>query len=96
MTTRYVALSLVSLTLLMAGIVALAAPGPFQGPLLVPVPADTPLAAQTNVLGLALLQQPVYMADLVGLGLLAAAVLEIWLVALAWEVGRRRREVRRR
>jgi hypothetical protein len=87
---RYVALSLISLTLVVAGIVALAAPEPFRGPLLVPVPADNPLAAPTNVLGLALLQQPIFLADLVGLSLLAAAVVEIWLVALAWETMRRR------
>lgn len=86
MTRRFVALSLVSLTLLTAGILALAAPEPYQGPLLVPVPANTPLAASTNLLGLSLLQQPVFLADLVGLALLAAAVLEIWLMALAWEV----------
>ena len=58
--------------------------------LLVPVPADNPLAAPTNVLGLSLLQQPIFRADLVGVSLLAAAVLEIWLVALAWETTRRR------
>jgi hypothetical protein len=92
MTRRYVALSLISLTLLTAGIVALAAPSPFQGPLLVPVPAA--LAAQTKFLGVALLQQPMYLADLVGLGLLAAAVLEIWAVALAWELTRRQQAQR--
>ena len=87
---RYVALSLISLTLLTAGILALAVPDPYRGPLLVPVPADAPLAAPTNFLGLALLQQPIYLADLVGLSLLAAAVLEIWVVALTWEALRRR------
>jgi hypothetical protein len=87
MTRRYVALSLISLTLLTAGIVALAAPPPFQGPLLIPVPAA--LAVHTNFLGLALLQQPMYLSDLVGLALLAAAVLEIWAVAFAWEIMRR-------
>ena len=87
---RYAALSLISLTLLAAGIVALAAPEPFRGPLLVPVPADTPLAGPATALGLAVLQQPIFLADLIGLSLLAAAVLEIWLVALAWETTRRR------
>ena len=91
MTRRYVALSLISLTLLTAGILALAAPEPFRGPLLVPVPVDNPLAAPTNFLGLSLLQQPIFMADLLGLSLLALAMLEIWLVALTWEVRRRRR-----
>ena len=91
MNWRYVALSLISLTLLTAGILALVAPGSYRGPLLVPVPADAPLAASTNLFGLALLQQPIYLADLVGLALLAAAVLEIWVVALTWEAVRRRR-----
>jgi hypothetical protein len=94
MTRRYVALSLVSLTLLTAGILALAVPSPYQGPLLVPVPANTPLAGPASVFGLSLLQQPVFLADLVGLALLAAAVLEIWVMALAWELLRRRQAER--
>lgn len=85
------ALSLISLTLLTAGFLALAAPDPFQGPLVVPMLANGPLSASASQLGLALLQQPIYLADLVGLGLLAAAVLEIWVVALAWEALRRRK-----
>ena len=91
MTRRYVALSLISLTLLMAGILALAAPERLQGPLVVPLPANNPLAASTNLLGLSLLQQPIYLADLVGLSLLAAAVLVMWGVALTWEMLRQRR-----
>ena len=90
MTRRYVALSLISLTLLTAGFLALAAPPPFQGPLVVPLPANNPLAASTNLLGLSLLQQPIYLADLIGLSLLALAVLEIWVVGLTWEALRRR------
>jgi hypothetical protein len=93
MTRRYVALSLISLALLTAGILALAAPEPWRGPLLIPVAASAPLAASAGVLGLALLQQPIYLADLVGLALLAAAVLEIWAVGLTWEIMRRRHAV---
>lgn len=88
---RYVALSLVSLTLLTAGILALAAPEPLRGPLLVPLLDGTPLAELRSFLGRALLQQPIFLADLIGLLLLAAAVLEIWVVALTWEALRRRR-----
>ena len=69
---------------------ALAAPNPYRGLVLVPVPADNPLAAQTNILGLSLLQQPIFQADLVGLVLLGLATLEIWIVAFAWEARRRR------
>jgi hypothetical protein len=89
MTLRYMALSLISLTLLMAGFLALAAPAPFQGPLL--VPAEAPLAWPTAIAGLAMLHQPIFLADLVGLLLLGLAVLEIWVVAVTWEAKRRRR-----
>lgn len=90
MTSRYLALSLISLTLLTAGFLALVAPDPYRGPVLVPVAADNPLAAQTNLLGLALLQQPIFLADLAGLILLGLATVEIWAVAFTWEARRRR------
>jgi hypothetical protein len=87
---RYVALSLISLTLLTAGILALAAPAPLRGPLLLPLPAEMPLAASNNLLALSLLQQPIFLADLLGLSLLAMSVLVTWGLALTWEALRRR------
>jgi hypothetical protein len=87
---RYVALSLISLTLLTAGILALAAPPSLRGPLLLPLPPDLPLAASNNLLAVSLLRQPIFLADLVGLSLLALSVLVTGGLALTWESLRRR------
>ena len=83
---RYMALSLIPLVMLVLGFAALGAPEPFRGPLIVAQPLS-PGAA----LGLSILTQPLYLADAVGLVLLALATLEIWVIAITWEYRRHRR-----
>ncbi len=90
MTTRYTALSFLSLLTLILGLAALAAPAPYRGPMLVPVPADLPVTGTAVSLGLSLLRQPIYLADVVGLALLVVATLSIWAIAILWEVRRHR------
>lgn len=83
---RYVALSLIPLVMLVLGFAALGAPEPFRGPLIVAQPFSPQLA-----LGLSILTQPLYLADAIGLVLLALATLEIWIIAITWEYRRHRR-----
>lgn len=85
-TRRYAALSLIPLVMTVLGFAALGAPEPFRGPLV----AAQPLAAQLT-LGLLFLAQPLYLADAIGLVLLALATLEIWVLAITWEYRRQRR-----
>lgn len=83
---RYVALSLIPLAMLVLGFAALGAPEPFRGPLIGAQPLGPQLA-----LGLSILTQPLYLADALGLVLLALATLEIWVIAITWEYRRHRR-----
>jgi hypothetical protein len=85
-TKRYAALSLIPLAMLVLGFAALGAPEPFRGPLL----AAQPFGPGAE-LGLSILARPLYLADAVGLVLLALATLEIWVLAITWEYRRHRR-----
>jgi len=85
-TSRYAALSLIPLAMLVLGFAALGAPEPFRGPLV----AAHPLNPQLT-LGLLFLARPLYLADAIGLVLLALATLEIWVLAITWEYRRHRR-----
>ncbi len=77
---RFAALSVIALVLFGLGLLALALPVPYQGPLLMQWGAG----AQPAVLGPAL-----YLADALGWLLLALALVMVWALAVAWE--RRRR-----
>ena len=83
---RYVALSLIPLVMLVLGFAALGAPAPFRGPLIAAQPLNPQFA-----FGLSILTQPLYLADAIGLVLLALASLEIWVIAITWEYRRHRR-----
>ena len=85
-TKRYAVLSLIPLAMLVLGFAALGAPEPFRGPLI----AAQPIAPQL-ALGLSIFTQPLYLADAIGLVLLALATLEIWVLAITWEYRRHRR-----
>lgn len=91
MSTRYTALSFLSLVTLILGLAALAAPAPFRGPLVAPVPTELPVTGAAVTAGLSVLRQPIYLSDLVGLALLVIATLSIWVTAILWEVRRARR-----
>ncbi|MCC6188099.1 MAG: hypothetical protein IT318_03630 [Anaerolineales bacterium] len=87
---RYAALSLLSVAMLALGLAALAAPAPLRGPLLLEMPA--PGRAGTSLaLGLMLLGPALHLADVAGLVLLTLATVEIWVLAIAWELRRHRR-----
>jgi hypothetical protein len=87
---RYAALSLLAVAMLCLGVAALAAPAPLRGPLVVQVPR--PESTGTNLaLGLMLLGPALYLGDVVGVGLLVLATLEIWVLAIRWERRRRQR-----
>jgi hypothetical protein len=83
---RYAALSLIPLIMLVLGFAALSLPDPLRGPLVAAQLLNPELA-----LNVALLSQPLYLADAVGLVLLALATLEIWVLAITWEYRRHRR-----
>jgi hypothetical protein len=85
-TRPYTALSLMSLAMLLLGFAALGAPEALRGPLLMTQALDPQIS-----LGLFTLTQPVYLSDAVGLILLALTALEVWVVAITWEVRRQRR-----
>ncbi|HLE29486.1 MAG TPA: hypothetical protein VI793_15275 [Anaerolineales bacterium] len=80
---RYTALSLIPLAMSLAGFAALGAPDPLRGPLI----ATEPFGPD-GLLGL--FTQPMYLADAIGLVLLALATLEIWILAITWEYRRHR------
>ncbi len=87
---RYAALSLLSVAMLALGLAALAAPAALRGPLLLELPA--PDRAGTNLaLGLMLLGPALHLADVAGLVLLTLATVEIWVLAISWELRRHRR-----
>jgi hypothetical protein len=83
---RYVRLSLIPLLMSLLGFVALAAPDPFRGPLVL-----LPTWAPQTAVGALVLNQSLYLADAVGLVLLSLATLEVWILAIAWEYRHRRR-----
>jgi hypothetical protein len=85
-TRRYAALSLIPLVMLVLGFAALGAPEPFRGPLVVAQPLNPQLT-----FGLLFLARPLYLADAIGIVLLALATLEIWVLAITWEYRRYRR-----
>ena len=84
---RYAALSLIPLATLLLGFVALGAPEPFRGPLV----AAQPFGGEAGFAAAAALQQPLYLADALGLILLALSVLLVWIIAITWEYRRHRR-----
>jgi hypothetical protein len=83
---RYMALSMVPLGMLLLGFAALGAPEPWRGPLIAAQPAG-----QAANAGFAVLSQPLYLADALGLVLLALAMLEVWVIGITWEYRRHRR-----
>ena len=87
---RYAALSLLSVAMLALGLAALAAPAPLRGPLLLEMPAPDPVGASLG-LGLMLLGPTLDLADVAGVALLALATVEMWVLAISWEVRRHRR-----
>lgn len=87
MRTRYVALSVIPLAMLVAGLAALAAP---KSPA-IPVTGATPTVLVPGGLLPAVLRLPLTGAEAIGLALLAGAILATWALAFAWEVDRRRR-----
>jgi hypothetical protein len=80
---RYVQLSLIPLLMLVLGFAAIGAPDPFRGPVIFE-------QASGASLGLALFTRSLYLADAIGLVLLAFATLEVWVIAIAWEYRRRK------
>jgi len=82
-TKRYAALSLIPSGMLLLSFVALIAPGPFRGPLLIAQPFQVALLT-----GFLFPKQPVYLADAIGLVLLALAALGVWIIAITWEYRR--------
>jgi uncharacterized membrane protein len=80
---RYAALSLIPFGMLLLSFVALIAPGPFRGPLMIAQPFQV-----TLLTGFLFPMQPVYLADAVGLVLLALAALGVWIIAITWEYRR--------
>ena len=80
---RYVALSLIPSGMLLLSFVALVAPGPFRGPLILAQPFRLALLT-----GFLFPTQPLYLADAVGLILLALAGLGVWIIAITWEYRR--------
>jgi hypothetical protein len=54
------------------------------------MPSQLPLGSPAALAGLTLLRHPIYLADVIGLGLLLVATLAIWVVAIAWELRRLR------
>ena len=82
---RYRALSLIPLTMLLLGLAALGLPEPLRGPLVTTRPVSPGLAG-----GLNLLSQPLYLADAIGLVMLALAILEVWVIGITWEYRRQR------
>jgi hypothetical protein len=85
-TPRYSALSLIPLAMLLLGFAALSAPEPLRGPLIAAQPFGP-----DGLLGLRFFAQPLYLADAIGLVLLALATLEIWVLAITWEYRRHHR-----
>lgn len=83
---RYMALSFTSLILIFLGFMALAAPAAFRGPLVVASPSLTSSAT----LGFPAFHQSLYLADAVGIVLLALATFEVWIIAITWEYRRQR------
>ncbi len=83
---RYMALSLIPLGMLLFGFAALGAPEPFRGPLI----AAQPFAPAVSA-GVTFFSQPLYLADALGLMLLALAMLEVWIIGITWEYRRHRR-----
>ena len=81
----YTALSLIPFAMLLMGLGALGAPDPLRGPL---ISADS--FGPNGLLGLNIFAQPLYLADAIGLLLLALATLEIWVLAITWEYRRHR------
>ena len=80
---RYAALSLIPSGMLLLSFVALIAPGPFRGPLMIAQPFRL-----TLLTGFLFPTQSVYLADAVGLVLLAFAALGVWIIAITWEYRR--------
>jgi len=80
---RYAALSLIPLGMLLLSFVALIAPGPFRGPLILAQPFRLSLLS-----GFLFPIQPFYLADAVGLILLIFAALAVWVIAITWEYRR--------
>jgi hypothetical protein len=80
MSRRYLALNLIPMAMLLLGFAALAAPEPFRGPLVVARPLQPAWQLGSN-----LLTQPFYLADALGVFLLAGAVVTMWALAWLWE-----------
>lgn len=80
--TRYARLSVIPLLMLMLGFAALGAPETLRGPMIFNSVANP-------ALGLAFFKPALYLADALGLILLALAVLEVWVLAITWEYRRR-------
>ena len=88
---RFLALSLAALVLFALGLLALALPDPYQGPMLLLWRNSTDPGAPPALAGLNLLGSALYLSDAVGLVLLALALVMVWALALSWERRRRRR-----
>lgn len=80
--SRYARLSVIPLLMLLLGFAALGAPETLRGPLIFN-------SAANPTLSLALFKPALYLADAIGLILLALAVLEVWVLAITWEYRRR-------